>query len=81
MSFSFDDQVGWGAPSPQTGDIIQDALKKEKVIKEIIASQEDLRVLLERVKTTQKEINKLTSDNEVLQMYIDNLTVQMAKGR
>lgn len=34
-----------------------------------------------RVQTVQKEVEKLTSGNETLQMYIDNLTVQMAKRR
>lgn len=37
--------------------------------------------LLGRVKTVQKEVDKLTAGNETLQMYIDNLTVQMAKRR
>lgn len=38
-------------------------------------------VMLERVKATDQEIKKLTTENETLQMYIDNLTVQMAKRR
>ena len=37
--------------------------------------------LLERVKTVQADVNKLASGNETLQMYIDNLTKQMAKRR
>ncbi|KAK0188236.1 hypothetical protein F5146DRAFT_749209 [Armillaria mellea] len=37
--------------------------------------------LYERTQTVQKEVDKLTSGNETLQMYIDNLTVQMAKRR
>lgn len=37
--------------------------------------------LLARVQSVQKEVDKLTSGNETLQMYIDNLTVQMAKRR
>ncbi|KAJ7645467.1 hypothetical protein DFH06DRAFT_1333121 [Mycena polygramma] len=37
--------------------------------------------ILARVQTVQKEVDKLTSGNETLQMYIDNLTVQMAKRR
>jgi hypothetical protein len=37
--------------------------------------------MLAKVDTTQKEVDKLVSGNETLQMYIDNLTVQMAKRR
>jgi hypothetical protein len=37
--------------------------------------------ILGRVQTVQKEVDRLTSGNETLQMYIDNLTVQMAKRR
>jgi len=35
--------------------------------------------LLGRIKSVQEEIDKLSSGNQTLQMYIDNLTVQMAK--
>ncbi|KAJ7505429.1 hypothetical protein B0H11DRAFT_2220866 [Mycena galericulata] len=73
---------GWGSPAPPpTGDIIKDALRKEQLLKDIAASQQDLRTILARVQTVQKEVEKLTSGNETLQMYIDNLTVQMAKRR
>ena len=37
--------------------------------------------MLAKVGATQKEVDKLISGNETLQMYIDNLTVQMAKRR
>jgi hypothetical protein len=37
--------------------------------------------MLERVKSAEKDIEKLTSGNATLQMYIDNLTKQMAKQR
>lgn len=37
--------------------------------------------MLMKVQTVQKEVDKLVSGNETLQMYIDNLTVQMAKRR
>ncbi|ESK94952.1 hypothetical protein Moror_13957 [Moniliophthora roreri MCA 2997] len=81
MSFAggFDSSDAW-AP-PQAGDIIAEAMKKEKVLKELAASQEDLRALYGRVQSVQKEVEKLTSGNATLQMYIDNLTVQMAKRR
>ncbi|KAF4590084.1 hypothetical protein EYR38_009382 [Pleurotus pulmonarius] len=46
MSFSddLDVQGGWDVGTPTTGDIVQDAIRKEKIIKDILASQEDLRV-------------------------------------
>jgi len=80
MSFPVDESVSWGLPQ-DSGDIVKDALKKEQVIKDILAAQEDLRALLARVKGVQADIDKLASGNETLQMYIDNLTMQMAKRR
>ncbi|TFK40599.1 hypothetical protein BDQ12DRAFT_733818 [Crucibulum laeve] len=78
----FEEPAAWGVASPKTGDIVRDAIRKEAVIKEIIACQEDLRAaMLARVQSVEKEVEKLASGNETLQMYIDNLTVQMAKRR
>lgn len=37
--------------------------------------------MLAKVQAVQKDVDKLTSSNEMLQMYIDNLTKQMAKRR
>jgi hypothetical protein len=37
--------------------------------------------LLSRAKAVQGDVDKLTSGNATLQMYIDNLTMQMAKRR
>ncbi|PPR00201.1 hypothetical protein CVT24_004904 [Panaeolus cyanescens] len=73
----------WGITSPKEGDLglVRDTVKKEQTIKEILACQEDLKVMLAKVQNVQKEVDKLTSNNETLQMYIDNLTVQMAKRR
>ncbi|KAI9058396.1 hypothetical protein PYCCODRAFT_1463485 [Trametes coccinea BRFM310] len=82
MSFSgFDDIPEWGVPTPSTGDIVTNAIKKEKLIKEIVAAQDDLRAMLAKTKTVQADVDKLASGNETLQMYIDNLTMQMAKRR
>ncbi|CAL1713179.1 unnamed protein product [Somion occarium] len=75
----FDDNA-WGA-SNEDADIVTAAIKKDKLIKEITAAQEDLRALLTRVKSVQTDVDKLASGNETLQMYIDNLTMQMAKRR
>ncbi|KAL1748047.1 hypothetical protein HDZ31DRAFT_30700 [Schizophyllum fasciatum] len=81
MSFAdLDESPAWG-PEPDSDDIVTSAIKKDKVLKEIAASQEDLRLLLTRVQTLQKEVEKLSGGNETLQMYIDNLTKQMAKRR
>ncbi|TFY68565.1 hypothetical protein EVG20_g3494 [Dentipellis fragilis] len=83
MSFpNFDDGSGWAAPLQSTsGDIVKDAMRKEQIIREIAAAQEDLKVLLERVKAVETDVDKLSSGNATLQMYIDNLTMQMAKRR
>ncbi|CAE6443388.1 hypothetical protein ACGC1H_006120 [Rhizoctonia solani] len=84
--FGYDDETdmssGWGAPAAQansSGDALKNTMKKEAVIKDIVAAQEDLRTLLGRVQTVQAEVDKLSSGNAMLQMYIDNLTKQIAK--
>jgi len=83
--FSIDDGPTWGVRSPRDGGsdlgLVKDTMRKEQVIKEILASQEDLKAMLAKVQSVQREVDKLTSGNETLQMYIDNLTVQMAKRR
>ncbi|CAE6412195.1 hypothetical protein BN14_06750 [Rhizoctonia solani AG-1 IB] len=84
--FGYDEEAdmsgGWGAPAAQpasSNDAIKNTMKKEAVIKDIVAAQEDLRTLLGRVQTVQAEVDKLSSGNAMLQMYIDNLTKQIAK--
>lgn len=39
------------------------------------------KALLTKARSVQDDVDKLTSGNETLQMYIDNLTMQMAKRR
>ncbi|KZT12122.1 uncharacterized protein LAESUDRAFT_754629 [Laetiporus sulphureus 93-53] len=79
---TFDDNSAWGTTDPSsTGDPIQDAMRKDKLVKEIAAAQGNLRALLSRVRNVQGDVDKLSSENETLQMYIDNLTMQMAKRR
>ncbi|KAF8527536.1 hypothetical protein BU17DRAFT_81738 [Hysterangium stoloniferum] len=78
----FEDASAWGTaqtPHIEEGDIVANAMKKERVLREIAARQEDLRALLARVKTVQGDVDKLTSGNQTLQMYIDNLTKQLAR--
>jgi hypothetical protein len=84
MSFSKlsqDESPAWGVVSPPASDLVKDALRKEQLLKDIAASQDDLRTLVGRVQSVQKEVDKLEAGNQTLQMYIDNLTVQMAKRR
>ncbi|KZV88830.1 hypothetical protein EXIGLDRAFT_650760, partial [Exidia glandulosa HHB12029] len=85
MSFAqdFDPNAGWAAIAdpPPPRDVIAEAIEKEKVIKEIAAAQNDLRVILSKIETSEKDIEKLTSGNQTLQMYIDNLTKQIAARR
>jgi len=84
MSFSglsLEEPPSWGVVSPPAGDLVKDALRKEQLLRDIAASQEDLRTLVARVQSVQKEVDKLEGGNQTLQMYIDNLTVQMAKRR
>ncbi|KAF8309360.1 hypothetical protein DL93DRAFT_1772372 [Clavulina sp. PMI_390] len=83
-----DDELdgAWGISSRPSGDdVLKDALKKEQLIKDIMAAQADLRgsaflVLVERVDKTQGEVDKLASSNGMLQTYVDNLSKQMAGG-
>jgi len=78
-----EESLGWGAVSApeESSDLVSQAIRKEKLIKEIKASQEGLRAMLAKVEGVQKEVDKLESSNEMLQTYIDNLTKQMAKRR
>ncbi|KAF7978480.1 hypothetical protein HWV62_45613 [Athelia sp. TMB] len=48
---------------------------------ELSSHSHAITALLSRVKNVQGEVDKLTSGNATLQMYIDNLTMQMAKRR
>ncbi|KAG2141334.1 hypothetical protein DEU56DRAFT_755032 [Suillus clintonianus] len=100
MSFNdFGGATAWGEPEQQPGDIVKDAIRKEKILKEISAAQGDLQgtsswislvhavtnlassALVARVHSVQSDVDKLTSENSTLQMYIDNLTMQMAKRK
>ncbi|KAF8588970.1 hypothetical protein K439DRAFT_1405611 [Ramaria rubella] len=78
----FEDTTAWGAvhgSEADEGDIVANAMKKERVLRDIFAAQEDLKTLLSRIKTVQGEVDKLSSGNQTLQMYIDNLTKQLAR--
>lgn len=59
--------------------VLKDAVKKEQIIKELLAGQGDLKALVEKVKATQADVDKLTADNATLHLYIDNLTKQIAQ--
>ncbi|KAI6027806.1 hypothetical protein BKA83DRAFT_4233852 [Pisolithus microcarpus] len=82
MAFSgFYESAAWGESEPEAQDIVKDAIRKEQVLQEITAAQDDLRALLTRVHSVQGDVDKLTSENATLQVYIDNLTMQMAKRK
>lgn len=82
MAFNgFYESAAWGESEPETQDIVKDAIRKEQVLQEITAAQDDLRALLTRVHSVQADVDKLTSENATLQVYIDNLTMQMAKRK
>ncbi|KAH7887042.1 hypothetical protein F5I97DRAFT_1872681 [Phlebopus sp. FC_14] len=84
MSFKIDgieEPPAWGEPEPGSGDIVKDAIRKEQILKDIVAAQGDLRALVSRVHSIQKDVDKLASENATLQVYIDNLTMQMAKRK
>ncbi|CED85136.1 Protein of unknown function DUF2205, coiled-coil [Phaffia rhodozyma] len=73
-----DEDAPWGLPSPGVlppgdGDLIQNALKKEKLVSEVVAQQEGLRALVAKIKTVQAETDKLAKENAVLDQYIANL--------
>jgi len=75
------EDASWAQPPKEPGDIVKDAIKKEQMIRDIASAQEDLRALLARVKAVQADVDKLSSGNETLQMYVDNLKLQVAKQR
>ncbi|KAG9010298.1 hypothetical protein FRB94_010648 [Tulasnella sp. JGI-2019a] len=60
-------------------DILKDTIRKEAVIRDIFASQGDLKALQARIQSVQSEVDKLRSGNQTLQMYIENLTKQASK--
>ncbi|KAI0335863.1 hypothetical protein GY45DRAFT_1350583 [Cubamyces sp. BRFM 1775] len=47
----------------------------------MMPSANEPKAMLAKTKGVQSDIDKLVSGNETLQMYIDNLTMQMAKRR
>ncbi|KAI0702293.1 hypothetical protein BC835DRAFT_1264072 [Cytidiella melzeri] len=81
---SFDESPGWGASSADPeGDVVSAAIQKEKTIQYVSFIHPDNSCFYPtlRVKIVQRDVDKLASGNETLQMYIDNLTLQMAKRR
>jgi len=72
------DQAGSTA-KPISGNTVQDVVRKEQVIKELLAGQGDLRALVDKVKSTQADVDKMIADNATLHLYIDNLTKQIAQ--
>ncbi|GAA5820269.1 hypothetical protein JCM3770_002446 [Rhodotorula araucariae] len=75
---SLDDGNAWGPPPalapPEEPFSAADVAAKELIVSDILSKQDGLRALLHRVGQVQGEANKLKSENETLQTYIDNLT-------
>lgn len=71
----FADTSPWGAsPSIEpTEPTVESALKKERVIKDILQLRDGLRGLVVRVGEVDTENDKLARDNDMLSTYIDNL--------
>merc|ERR1712093_596266 len=66
------EQGGAGGETRQ--DDLQTVLEKEKVIKDIMTTQEGLRALLDRINEVTDDIKKLSEENATLQIYLDNMT-------
>ncbi|KAL7411033.1 hypothetical protein BDY24DRAFT_397483 [Mrakia frigida] len=66
--------AGAGAPPPDDGDLIQNALAKEKMINDIQGLQEGLKALLSRITTVKGDTEKLATENLMLDQYIANLS-------
>lgn len=80
MSISDDTSSLWGAPVP-TGKLTDDptvesALQKDMMIRDIVQLREGLQGLLVRITEVGEENRKLGKDNEMLGVYIDNLSVR-----
>ncbi|KAM0789696.1 hypothetical protein ACM66B_006556 [Microbotryomycetes sp. NB124-2] len=54
--------------------------QREALISDIVNKQDGLKALLQRITAVQNEQQKLKSNNETLQTYIDNLTRANALG-
>jgi hypothetical protein len=72
----------WGAPAAAAAAdaaasspaaTLENAVAKERAIKEILQLRDGLRGLLVRVTEVEKQTDKLRKDNEFLGTYIDNL--------
>ncbi|PWN92039.1 hypothetical protein FA10DRAFT_284943 [Acaromyces ingoldii] len=71
----FTDSVAWGAQTDVTpGEVVE----KQRLVRDIMASQDSLRALLARVSSVQADCQKAEADNEMLQMYIDSVTKSLA---
>ncbi|WVO18418.1 hypothetical protein L204_106135 [Cryptococcus depauperatus] len=62
------------SPAPIPEPTVESALKKEKIIKDIITLRDGLRGLMVRISEVEIENDKLAKENETLNLYVDNLT-------
>ncbi|CAD6580738.1 MAG: hypothetical protein CYPHOPRED_001348 [Cyphobasidiales sp. Tagirdzhanova-0007] len=73
IGFSTSDTHAWDNAPPKQDDLAN-AVEKERIIKDIMSTQEGLRALLGRVEDVTDDIKKLTDENAMLQTYLDNMT-------
>jgi hypothetical protein len=72
---SLNDASPWGTSPSDTArePTVESALEKEKIIKDILQLRDGLRGMMVRVHETDESNEKLSRDNEMLSVYIDNL--------
>jgi len=74
---AMEEEADIGAPWEEPEQPVQsteDPAQRQIVIKDIANLQDGLRALLSKVDTTTADCKKLTSSNETMSLYIDNLT-------
>ncbi|ORY21244.1 hypothetical protein BCR39DRAFT_488462 [Naematelia encephala] len=78
LSFADEAASPWATPNNRITSAaepsVESTLEKERVIKDILALRDGLRGLLVRVTEVEGENDRLKRDNEMLGVYIDNLT-------
>ncbi|KAK0550291.1 hypothetical protein OC861_003050 [Tilletia horrida] len=71
----FTESIAWTAETePTAGEVVE----KENLVKEIIANQDSLRALLNRVNSVKDDCTKAESENETLQTYVESVTKSLA---
>lgn len=82
-SLSLDGGKGWeegasAAKGDDDGNALSTALEKERIIRDIGETQNGLVALLGRVDEVTEDIKRLSEENAMLQVYLDNMTKNSA---